>query len=71
MYTPNINYTEISKINMNIAIRNETEKDFKEVENLTREAFWNLYVPGCSEHYLAHCMRNHPDFVKELDFIAE
>jgi putative acetyltransferase len=56
---------------MGIIIRNETEKDFKEVEGLTREAFWNLYVPGCSEHYLVHRMRNHPDFIKELDFIAE
>ena len=56
---------------MNIEIRNETEKDFHEVEELTREAFWNLYFPGCIEHFLVHQMRNHPDFIKELDFIAE
>lgn len=56
---------------MNIVIRNETEKDFREVEELTREAFWNLYFPGCNEHYLVHQMRNHPDFIKELDFVAE
>ena len=56
---------------MNIEIRNETEKDFHEVEELTREAFWNLYFPGCVEHYLVHQMRNHPDFIKELDFVAE
>ena len=56
---------------MEIVIRNETEKDFHKVEELTREAFWNLYFPGCSEHYLVHQMRNHPDFIKELDFVAE
>jgi predicted N-acetyltransferase YhbS len=56
---------------MNIEIRNETEKDFHEVEELTREAFWNLYLPGCNEHYLVHQMRNHPDFINELDFVAE
>jgi putative acetyltransferase len=56
---------------MNIEIRNETEKDFHEVEELTREAFWNLYFPGCNEHYLVRQMRNHPDFIKELDFVAE
>ena len=55
---------------MNIEIRNETEKDFREVEELTREAFWNLHVPGCNEHYLVHQMRSHPDFIKELDFVA-
>lgn len=56
---------------MDIMIRNETENDYRAVEELTREAFWNLYVPGCNEHYLAHKMRNHPDFLKEFDFVAE
>ncbi len=56
---------------MDIKIRNEMEKDFECVENLTREAFWNLYFPGCNEHYLVHIMRDHPDFIKELDFVAE
>ena len=55
---------------MDILIRNELEKDFRQVEELTREAFWNLYVPGCNEHYLVHIMRNHPDFMPELDFVA-
>ncbi len=55
---------------MKIAIRHETEGDYREVEELTREAFWNLYVPGCNEHYLVHKMRTHPDFVPELDFVA-
>ncbi len=56
---------------MNITIRNETEKDYRIVEELTREAFWNLYFPGCNEHYVVHVMRNHEDFLKELDFVAE
>lgn len=53
------------------SIRNEQTKDFREVEELTRKAFWNVNVPGCSEHYLAHVMRNHPDFIPELDFVIE
>ena len=41
------------------------------MEEITRQAFYNLYVPGCGEHYLVHIMRNHPDFIPELDFVAE
>lgn len=52
-------------------IRNEETKDMREVEELTRKAFWNLSVPGCNEHYLVHIMRNHPDFIKELAFVLE
>lgn len=52
-------------------IRKETEKDYREVENLAREAFWNLSVPGCFEHYFIHIMRDHSDFVRELDYVAE
>ena len=55
---------------MDIFIRNELEEDYRQVEELTREAFWNLYVPGCNEHYLVHIMRDHPDFIFKLDFIA-
>ena len=55
---------------MKISIRHEVESDYREVEELTREAFWNLYVPGCDEHYLVHKMRTHPDFISELDFVA-
>jgi predicted N-acetyltransferase YhbS len=55
---------------MNIQIRNEQPSDFRKVEELTREAFWNLYVPGCDEHYLVHVLRNHADFIPELDFVA-
>ena len=56
---------------MNIKIRNEEEKDYKRVEDITRQAFWNLYVPGCVEHYLVHTMRTHEDFIPELDFVIE
>lgn len=52
-------------------IRNEEEKDHDIVEKLTREAFYNMYMPGCVEHYLLHVMRKHEDFIKPLDFVAE
>lgn len=55
----------------NITIRNETKSDFREVEILTRKAFWNVNVPGCYEHYLAHILRDHEDFIPELDLVAE
>ena len=50
-------------------IRNEKPEDYREVENLIREAFWNLYFPGCDEHYLAHVLRNDEFFIEELDFV--
>jgi len=56
---------------MNVNIRLETEDDYSRVEELTREAFWNLYAPGCDEHYLCHILRNHKDFISELDYVAE
>jgi putative acetyltransferase len=57
--------------NMNMIIRNEKEQDRRVVEELTREAFWNLYVPGCTEHYVLHNLRKSRDFIPELDFVAE
>ncbi len=54
-----------------LTIRNETEKDYRTVEILARRAFWNLYTPGCFEHYLMHVMRRHEDFVPELDLVLE
>jgi len=56
---------------MEIFIRNERPEDHFTVENLTREAFWNLHVPGCDEHYLAHILRNSEDFLPEFNFVAE
>lgn len=58
-------------MNLNFRIRNEKEEDYREVEELTRNAFWNVYVPGCSEHYVAHVLRKHSDFIPELDLIVE
>lgn len=55
--------------NNDIIIRIEEEKDYRETENLVREAFWNVYRPGCTEHFVLHCMRNNPAFVPELDLI--
>ena len=54
-----------------LTIHLETEKDYRAVEELTREAFWNIYKPGADEHYYVHQMRNHPDFIPELAFVAE
>ena len=50
-------------------IRLETPKDYCEVENLTREAFWNVYRPGCTEHYVLNQFRSNPDFIPELDLV--
>ena len=58
-------------MNDNILIRNETPADYAAVETMTRKSFWNLYVPGCNEHYLVHIMRAHPDFLPELDYVME
>ena len=58
-------------MNKMIQIRNEEEKDYKRVEEITRKAFWNLYIPGCIEHYLVHVMRPHKDFLPELDLVIE
>ena len=52
-------------------IRHETENDYHEVENLIRDAFWNVYKPGADEHYFVHMMRSHPDFIPELAFVLE
>lgn len=55
----------------NIIIRPERKEDQAEVENLIRESFWNVYRPGCLEHYVIHKLRDDPAFVKELDFVME
>ena len=55
----------------NYTIRLEEKKDYREVENLVRESFWNVYRPGCSEHYVIHVLRDAPAFVPELDFVME
>lgn len=52
-------------------IRLEKTEEYREVENLVRESFWNVYRPGCSEHYVIHVLRDDPAFVKDLDFVME
>ena len=52
-------------------IRLEKKEENREVENLVREAFWNVYRPGCSEHFVIHVLRDDPAFVRELDFVME
>ncbi len=52
-------------------IRQERPEDYGTVENLVRESFWNVYRPGCSEHYVIHMLRDDPAFVKELDLVME
>ena len=54
-----------------LIIRHEKKEDYRNVENLIRESFWNVYRPGCSEHYVIHVLRDDPAFVKELDFVME
>ena len=52
-------------------IRLERKEEYRAVEELVREAFWNMYRPGCSEHYVIHVLRDDPAFVKELDLVME
>ena len=55
----------------NYSIRVEEERDYSTVEGLVREAFWNVYRPGCTEHYVLHHLRSNPDFIPELAFVME
>ena len=52
-------------------IRLERNEEYREVENLVREAFWNVYRPGCLEHYVLHKLRKDAAFVPELDLVME
>lgn len=56
---------------MKFIIRNETTADRRETEHLVRESFWNVYRPGCMEHFVLHELRNDPAFVQELNFVME
>ena len=63
-----INSTGGLTMTMNgLILRRETPPDYKTVENVTREAFWNHHGPGCEEHYLMHIMRDADAFIPELD----
>ena len=59
------------EMNHDAIIRPEKTEEYRAVENLVREAFWNVYRPGCSEHYVIHVLRDDPAFVPELDFVME
>ena len=52
-------------------IRLERKEEYRDVENLVRESFWNVYRPGCLEHYVLNQLRNDPAFVPELDYVME
>lgn len=52
-------------------IRREDETEYREVENLVRDSFWNVYMPGCLEHFVLHELRNDPHFIPELDLVME
>ena len=52
-------------------IRNEKKEDNRTVEEMIKKAFWNLYVPGCTEHYFVHQVRKSRDYIPELDFVLE
>ena len=54
-----------------IIIRLERKEEYREVENLVRESFWNVYRPGCLEHYVLKQLRNDAAFVPELDLVME
>ena len=52
-----------------LVVRLEQKDDYREVENLTREAFWDVYRPGCSEHLVLHKLRNAKSFISDLDYV--
>ena len=58
-------------MNNSLIIRPEEESDYRTVEELVRDSFWNVYRPGCLEHYVLHVQRDCPDFIRELDFVME
>ncbi len=56
---------------MSLTLRRELASEYRQVEELTREAFWNHFQPGADEHYLTHVMRSHADYIPELSLVAE
>ena len=61
----------VSVMKQDYSFRLEEKQDYRAVESLIRESFWNVYKPGCSEHFVMHTLRDDPAFVKELDFVME
>lgn len=58
-------------MNNDLVIRLARKDECREIENLVRESFWNVYRPGCLEHFVLHEMRNHSDFISELNYVLE
>ena len=58
-------------MSINHTIRKEEPCDYEKVENLTRDSFWNVYRPGCTEHFVLHCYRANPGFIPELSLVME
>ena len=56
---------------MMLQVRVESKEDYRVVEELTREAFFNVYLPGCKEHYVLHKFRDSNNFIKELSLVFE
>lgn len=52
-------------------IRHERQDEQRQVESLVRESFWNVYRPGCLEHYVLNQLRQDEAFVPELNFVME
>lgn len=50
--------------------RTELPQDYAAVESLTRSAFWNVYKPGCDEHYIIHILRGDPAVVTDLNTVC-
>ena len=61
----------VKTVDGDAVVRPERPEDWREVENLVRESFWNVYRPGCMEHYVLHRLRDSPNFIRELDFVME
>lgn len=57
--------------NNDYIIRLEKKEEQRNVEDLVREAFWNVYRPGCLEHYVLRCLRENAAFIPQLDFVME
>lgn len=66
-----IRWKETPLQDSHVIIRNETADEFRKVEEIHKRAFWNLSVPRGNEHYLAHVLREHEDFIPELDYVCE
>jgi putative acetyltransferase len=70
MTSNKIDHHFLQRKNMKFTIRKGTSSDNREVKNVTREAFWNLYVPGCDEHLVVHNIWTHKDFIPDLYYVA-